>query len=378
MTRRWRPEACCIVAVALICATASTTAHAAAPVRTTASLAASLNPDELGRRADLTLALRYLGGTDGVPAPVRRATIHLPAGLALDIPRLRSCPAARLRARGPRACPSESRLGTGRAVAVVRAGSQTIAENVALSAFLGPPRGQDPTFTIFAHGRSPVEERVLLTGSAQPDQAPYGEQLVLAIPAIPTLPLEPAASIARLSLTVGSRPRARTGRANTVLVPATCPHGGFPIAAEFAYADGSSGGAAASSIPCPASARVASTVSLHETGHLHVTSRHEFTLEELGAATGTFSGSIHVRLTLVSTSRATAEVTITRREGSISCAGTAAYRRGGEAATFAGTMSITGGTGRYRRARDSGLRIEGTLQQSSDAITVALSGRVSD
>jgi hypothetical protein len=73
--------------------------------------------------------------------------------------------------------------------------------------------------------------------------------MVIAIPAIPTLPLQPDASLATLSLTVGTAfPRALDRDA--VRVPSMCPRGGFPFAGEFVYADGSKGTSLAT-VPCP-------------------------------------------------------------------------------------------------------------------------------
>ena len=69
------------------------------------------------------------------------------------------------------------------------------------------------------------------------------------------------------------------------------------------------------------------TVSLHETGNLRLTSKHGFTLNEQGSATGTFSGTIYVHLTIVSSSRVKAEVSISRSGGSISGEATASYHR---------------------------------------------------
>ena len=70
----------------------------------------------------------------------------------------------------------------------------------------------------------------------------------MSIPPIATVPLEPDASIVDLSLTVGTKRRARA--ANAIRVPRKCAAGGFPFAAEFVYADGTSGGAT-STIRCP-------------------------------------------------------------------------------------------------------------------------------
>ncbi len=79
------------------------------------------------------------------------------------------------------------------------------------------------------------------SGTVLPASAPYGEELELAIPPIPTLMFEPDASIATFSLDDRARARDRgTRERNAVLVPSSCPAGGFPFAAEFTYADGSS------------------------------------------------------------------------------------------------------------------------------------------
>jgi hypothetical protein len=217
---------------------------------TSAIVVASLSPDRLGARAALTVTIHYSGGQLGVPSPVRLATVKFPAGLTLEIPRLRSCSLAHLRARGADGCPAASRLGTGHALAVVRAGSESLAESVALTAFLGPLRGFQPTLLILAQGYTPLEKRVVLTGEVLPAAAPYGEEMVMAIPDIPTLPLEPDASLVTFSLTVGADSREGRRDQDALEVPAECPLGGFPFAAEFTYADATDG-SALGTIPCP-------------------------------------------------------------------------------------------------------------------------------
>jgi hypothetical protein len=368
------------VALAALAA-GSSTATPPTAVATAATIAPSLHPNRLGASAALTFSIRYTGGPYGVPSPVRRSVMQLPAGLTLEIPHLRSCPPARLQSRGPIACPAASQIGHGYALAEVHAGSQLITERVALRAFLGAPRNGEATFEVLAQGYAPLDERIVLPGRVLPDANPYGEELVMSIPPIPSLPLEPDASIVTFSLTIGATARAHQHDTNTVLVPSRCPTGGFPFAANFHYADGSSGSALAT-VPCtPAavpSARASRTIFLNETGRLHLTSRHEFTLNEQGSASGTFTGTIYVRLTLVSTTRAIADIRVTRSGGSISGNGTATYRRGREAATFNGTFSVTAGTGSYDRVRGSGLRLSGTIRSSNDAVTVQMSGRMSD
>jgi hypothetical protein len=221
-----------------------------APTATSVTVSASLSPDRLGGRAALTITIRYSGGEFGVPSPVRRATVKFPSGLTLEIPKLESCSAVRLRARGRDGCPAASRLGAGHALAVVHAGSQRLTESVALTAFLGPLQGLQPTLLILAQGYTPLERRFVLTGKVLPASAPYGEEMVMEIPAIPSLPLEPDASLATFSLTVGAGSRHRPREQDAVHVPSRCPTGGFPFASEFIYADATNGSALAT-VPCP-------------------------------------------------------------------------------------------------------------------------------
>jgi hypothetical protein len=125
-------------------------------------------------------------------------------------------------------------------------------------------------------------------------------------------------------------------------------------------------------------ARSAGTFALNENANLHLTSKHGFTLNEQGHATGTVKGTIYVHLTIVSSSRVTAEMNIYPSNGSITAKGSAAYHRGRSSASFSGSLSVVRGTGAYSHARGSGLRQSGTIQRSNDAVSVHVSGRASD
>ena len=127
----------------------------------------------------------------------------------------------------------------------------------------------------------------------------------------------------------------------------------------------------------PATARLARTLWLSETGHLHLTSHHSFTLNERGSASGTISGTIYIHLNVVSTNRVTAEVNIYPSGGSLTGSASASYHPSGAVASFDGTMSVTRGTGRYSGAHGSGLSFSGTIQRANDAVTVRVSGRMS-
>ena len=132
-----------------------------------------------------------------------------------------------------------------------------------------------------------------------------------------------------------------------------------------------------SSASLAADARAARTFTLNESGRLHLTSHHGFTLNEQGSASGTISGTIYIHLNVVSTNRVTAEVNIYPSGGSLTGRASATYRSAGALATFSGTLEVTRGSGRYSHARGSGLSFTGTVQRSNDAVTVRVLGRMS-
>lgn len=119
------------------------------------------------------------------------------------------------------------------------------------------------------------------------------------------------------------------------------------------------------------------SLSLSETGRLHLTSHHGFTLNEQGTASGTLSGTIYIHLHVVSTNHVTAEVSIFPKGGSLTGLASASYRPSGAVASFAGTMNISRGTGSYSHASGSGLSFSGTIERSNDAVTVRVAGHMS-
>lgn len=134
----------------------------------------------------------------------------------------------------------------------------------------------------------------------------------------------------------------------------------------------------ASEPPEGALAHQSRTASLNENGNLHLTSRHGFTLNEQGTGTGTIAGTIYVHLKIVSTRQVTAEMNIYLKGGSITGQASAGYHREGAIGHFAGSLSITRGTGSYANAHGSGLSFSGTIQRSNYAVTVHVSGTVSN
>jgi hypothetical protein len=124
-------------------------------------------------------------------------------------------------------------------------------------------------------------------------------------------------------------------------------------------------------------ARAARTTTIDDSGHLRLTSHHGFTLNEQGTATGTIAGTIYIHLTVASTDRVTAEVSIYPHGGSVTGYASASYHPAGATATFSGSMSVDRGSGGYNGAHGSGISFSGTVQRSNDAITVHVDGQMS-
>ncbi len=227
-------------AAAAIAATWAGLAASAAPAQpTSATITSSIFPGRAGARGALTFSAQLTGGESGVPSPVQMTIVKFPAGLTLDIPSLRSCSRARLLAHGPSGCPAGSKVGQGHALAEVLQGPQLTTEDALVWAFVGPPENNEPTLELLGEGFNPAPAKVVVTGIVRPAPAPYGEELVIPIPPIPTLPFASNTSMVSFSLTIGTKGRHLPRSANTVIAPARCPAGGFPFAAEFTFADGS-------------------------------------------------------------------------------------------------------------------------------------------
>lgn len=126
-----------------------------------------------------------------------------------------------------------------------------------------------------------------------------------------------------------------------------------------------------------ATAHAARTITLNDSGRLHLTSHHTTHLNFQGTASGTIRGTIYIHLNVTSQNRVSAEVSIYPSNGSLTGVSRANYRANGGQASFSGTLSISRGSGAYAHAHASRLSFNGTIQRSDDATTVHVSGPLS-
>jgi hypothetical protein len=127
----------------------------------------------------------------------------------------------------------------------------------------------------------------------------------------------------------------------------------------------------------PAAVAASSVTSIQETAHLHVVNHNGIqTINETGEGSGTFHCPLSVHLAVAYT-QASISFTITcPSEGTLTGKGVASYYLSGSTATFSGNVALTRGTGRYAHVSASSLKVNGSLQRASYALTFSVSGQL--
>jgi hypothetical protein len=143
------------------------------------------------------------------------------------------------------------------------------------------------------------------------------------------------------------------------------------LAAAAAVGTGAAGAAGPS-------AKAASTLNLSDSANLQLNNHKGVELKESGNAKGNLTGKIYIQLRLASSRMVTAKIQVYPSGGSISASAAANYRVvTSSSASFAGTLNITGGSGRYSKAKGSRLSFSGTVHRPSDSVSVHVSGKIS-
>ncbi|HEY5344585.1 MAG TPA: hypothetical protein VIJ66_13115 [Solirubrobacteraceae bacterium] len=120
-------------------------------------------------------------------------------------------------------------------------------------------------------------------------------------------------------------------------------------------------------------AHAARTLNGTDTAHLHLVHQRETVVIEEGAATGALPGSMRAQLDVGSVFTGTC--TISTHGGTVTGHGRAIPRGSGRYQSFSGTLTITGGSGRYAHARGS-TGLYGTFDRRTFALVIQTSGRI--
>jgi hypothetical protein len=226
-----------------------------------AQLRARFMPDRLGASTTIGFTLRIAGAGGAPPPPLTSLDVRLPAGMNLLESQLglATCSEEALRTFGPAGCPANSRLGYGTAAATLLLRGEREHAQVRLQVFLGDASGKGLPVLVLAEIVKPVFGLLLLPSWLRADSGRFSDQLYTSVPLIPTLPGDPDASIADITVSFGPRGlvyhrrehgRVKAFRPRGLAVPRRCPRGGFPLEARITFLGGAKA-RAASVIPCP-------------------------------------------------------------------------------------------------------------------------------
>jgi hypothetical protein len=216
---------------------------------------------QLGEGTITTTELTFSGSEYGGQVdPLTGLTIHLPAGTGLSDVGFPTCGKATLEEYGPYGCPNGSLAGPpGSMKLEAYLGPKVVEEEATVQ----PVFGTGGVLYFFVDGGPPVYIEVIAEGHYVSDSPPYGQDLVLNIPTIETVPGAPDASITALTLHLGSAREESGVVFNYVSVPSTCPSGKFAWASDAAFNGGASEPVGVTETACPAAgSRQATTTSL--------------------------------------------------------------------------------------------------------------------
>jgi hypothetical protein len=234
---------------------------AAASATQSVALDPAFAPYRLGATTTIVLGLQIRAPSGQIPSALREIEVRYPPGLGFDLSGLGQdvCSPPMIEQAGAGGCPANSIVGHGNAMAELRFGAQLVTENASIAIARAPDREGHISLLLYANGPSPVNTQILSPAQLLPTEPPFGGRLNMQLPVIPSVP--GAADVAIVALEVSIGPQGLTyyehldGRTlaytpRGILLPRTCPRGGFPFAATFTFLDGSSP-QARTTLPCP-------------------------------------------------------------------------------------------------------------------------------
>jgi hypothetical protein len=241
----------------------STLLAAPAAAAPSAKLQVSLTPERLGAGTTIAFAFQITSADGAVPPPLTNVDLSYPANLGLITSGLglSTCSREELEARS--ACPPDSLMGYGSALAEIAIGPEPIFENAELTTWMAPIEDGHLGLLFLGLARTPVQDEVIFTSLVLNAPPPFGGSLTTTVPLMQVVPEAPGVSIIEMRSTLGPmhityyqrfHDKTTAYHPQGIRLPHTCPHGGFPFAATFAFLDGSHA-SASTSVPCPAHRR---------------------------------------------------------------------------------------------------------------------------
>jgi hypothetical protein len=227
-------------------------------------LSAAFSPERLGAGTTIRFGLQISTPAGRAPSAVTELQLLLPTGLSIATSDLglETCLPSKLERSGLAGCPANSLMGRGSAAAEVPFGTAFVTERAPLTLFSGPLQDGHPQLLFFASGELPVLADIIFAALVLPAHAPFGGLLNITPPLVPSVPEGPDVALVRLQTTIGAkgityyeRVKGKTisFHPRSILLPKSCPRGGFAFAAHLTFQDATYA-SAGTVVPCPAKA----------------------------------------------------------------------------------------------------------------------------
>jgi hypothetical protein len=232
----------------------ATPVHAEVAPPQTATIYAGFSPERLGAPTDVSFGFQIRATSGGLPSALTAIDFHYPASLGLGTSELgqASCDPRRLQQLGPKACPPNSIMGGGTALAKFQVSPIVSHENASLALVAGPSHGGYVNMLIAATGAYPVATRIVMSTLLLPGRFHVDVPLVEGIPEGPDVAVVSVKATLGGKLTYYERSHGRriAYHPTGVLLPRRCPKGGFRFHADFSFLDGTQSHAATTA-KCP-------------------------------------------------------------------------------------------------------------------------------
>jgi hypothetical protein len=247
------------IVVAIVCAVSLLAAAPALAEETVSITEAGFSPNALGVPTN-AFGSATIGSTNlPVPSPITHVDVYGPKGVTLNLEGTGTCQRERLEQLGVQGCPADSKAGFGGGEGAYELAHEIINEAYTLDFFLADNKPGQVSLLIFLKGSTPVSIEIVFTATVITGPPPYGLGFSVEVPLIKVLPEASDASAKTAFLTLGAHNVAyykkvhgkkKLFHVKGIILPKQCPHGGWPIASQFTFQDGSTV-LAKRTVPCP-------------------------------------------------------------------------------------------------------------------------------
>ena len=247
-----------LVAAAVVCVCLA--AAAAAWAAETLTVTAAFSPDKLGAPTNVHGTATIGSTTGGLPSPISEATVMGPPGLTVNVKGVGTCSFAKLEATlEPNVCPKDSKAGFGGGLGAYELAKEVREEPFTLNFYRGENEDGHLVLLVFLNAISPVSLQLVLKAQVVNEPKPYGLGFTFKVPPIESVPGATNATAKSIFITLGAPNAAyfetvggkrKLVHVKGIVVPKTCPRGGFPYETQLSFEDGTTN-AVKGTIPCP-------------------------------------------------------------------------------------------------------------------------------